>query len=631
MFPKPGIRVNLLCYAALLPVGLAGQWKLTGPYGGSADLIRVSAKREGMLLAATRQGMVFQSLDGGALWTPLAFPRQLHGVVHALETDPQNADVAYAGMEDENPLYSGVYRTTDSGASWTSLAGLKGKAVWSLVLWPGDSHLLAAGTGDGVYLSEDGGEQWRKISPDENRDLSPVVSLAFHPKDRNTLYAGTTHLPWKTVDGGAAWVSIHSGMHDDSDVFSMQVDQHNPDVVFASACSGVYRSAGGGQLWRRLATPKGAFRAYLVAADPRRDGLIFAGTSAGLFRSRDGGTTWVKASPHAVKAIAFDPWHADRIYFASTTGGILMSADAGQTLREINHGFSNRNFTTISGAGGAVYASSVYEPGTGGLFRSDGAGADWKRVNDGDLAGRDHILLLSAVPANPEIVLAAGYHSLQKSADGGRTWVPLRTPGTDHKITALLALPGKPWPMLAATGAGIYRSLNAGLSWTRMSLESLKIHGFQSSGDTAVAALSEHGAFVSADAGSTWTHCGSLDLEAGWYGVALGTHAAALAATSHGLFRSADGCASWTPVRDGLEAGTVSIVTASPGKPDEFYATQYGRVFRSTDAGQHWSLLDPDLHDVVYMSTLLILPGAPERLFALLPRRGVLVYKKENL
>jgi photosystem II stability/assembly factor-like uncharacterized protein len=231
------------------------------------------------------------------------------------------------------------------------------------------------------------------------------------------------------------------------------------------------------------------------------------------------------------------------------------------------------------------------------------------------------------------MVLAAGYRGLHKSADGGRTWISVPTPGTDRKITALLAMPGKRGPVLAATRAGVYRSVNAGLSWTRVPLESssLTIQRFQSSGDAAVAALTERGSFTSADAGTTWTKCGTVGAEVAWYGLAMGAQTIALGATSHGLFRSADGCASWTAVREGLEAGTVSIVLAAAGKTDEFYATQFGRVFRSTDAGQHWSPLDPDSHSRIYMLTLLILPGAPERLFALLPRRGVLVYQKENL
>jgi hypothetical protein len=42
-----------------------GQWRETGPYGGSADFIRVNAKQRGLLLAGARQGLLFQSANSG--------------------------------------------------------------------------------------------------------------------------------------------------------------------------------------------------------------------------------------------------------------------------------------------------------------------------------------------------------------------------------------------------------------------------------------------------------------------------------------------------------------------------------------------------------------------------------------
>jgi Uncharacterized protein related to plant photosystem II stability/assembly factor len=602
---------------------LQGQWKETGPYGGSADFIRVNAKQQGRLLAGARQGLLFQSANSGESWTPLAFPGQLRGTLSALEIDPQNPAVFYVGVKDDNQA-SGVYRTTDSGASWTLL--LKGQAVWSLAMWPGDSQIIAAGTEQGVYRSADGGDHWDKISPDSYGDLHPVVSLAFHPTDKNRLYAGTTHLPWETADGGATWRSIHSGMIDDSDVFSIQVDQAHPESVFASACSGVYRSSQGGAEWKRLPTPRGAFRVYFVALDPRHAGVVFAGASLGLLKSGDSGATWRKVSAHAVRSIAFDPWQENRTYFASTNGGLLVSTDAGDTLVESNRGFSNRNFTNLTGAGGSLYASSVFDSSTGGLFRSDDLGASWKRVGNGELAaGKDRILLIAAAPGNHEVLLAAGYRTLHKSATGGRTWTLVRTPEPGRGVTALIVLSGKQPPFLAAAASGIFRSLDAGLTWKRaLPLTGARVQSFQSSGESVVAAMTDRQGFVSRDAGAAWTQCGEIQ-GATWYGLAMdqkpGT--TALAATSHGLFRSADGCSSWSPALDGLAAGTVSVVLANPRKAGEFYATQYGRILRSVDGGVHWAPLHPEDSDV-YASAVVILPAKPERLFALLPRRGVL-------
>ena len=80
------------------------------------------------------------------------------------------------------------YKTTDSGATWILLPGTAGIAVWSLALWPGNDSVIAAGSGTGVFLSRDAGASWKRISPEGDSELRPVVSLAFHPADSRILY-----------------------------------------------------------------------------------------------------------------------------------------------------------------------------------------------------------------------------------------------------------------------------------------------------------------------------------------------------------------------------------------------------------------------------------------------------------
>jgi len=127
---------------------------------------------------------------------------------------------------------------------------------------------MAAGADSGVYLTRDGGTSWKLISPPGDPELRPVVSLAFDPGDSKIIYAGTTHLPWRTSDGGATWQSIHTGMIDDSDVFSIQVDPHRPERVLASACSGAYASSDAAHHWKRFNTPTGAFERISLRSIP---------------------------------------------------------------------------------------------------------------------------------------------------------------------------------------------------------------------------------------------------------------------------------------------------------------------------------------------------------------------------
>jgi len=575
-----------------------------------------------MILAATSDGLLYQSPDGGASWANLFFPAQFAGVLHALEVDPRVPGTWYAGVESENQAIAGVYRTADAGTTWKSLPGISGRSVWALAIWPANPDVIAAGTDDGVFLSQDAGTSWRRISPESNHELRLVVSLAFHPTNQGILYAGTTHLPWRTRDGGAHWESIHSGMIDDSDVFSIAVESQSPTTVFASACSGVYRSGDGGSVWRRLATPPGAFRTYVVALDPRHPGVVFAGTSAGLLRTADSGVAWRRVSQHPIKSIAFDPADPNKVYFGSGTSGVLVSRDDGNTLLESNTGFSNRNFSAIAGSGSVVYTATTYEPGNGGIFRTANHGVTWQRL--ASPGTNENVVLMTSDPDDPDRLYAGGYRSLFRSTNGARTWTKLAAPPRSPRITALLARSGD--VLFSGSAAGLFRL--HGSTWSEIKLPggAREVELLQGSGGSVVAAVTPRGAFRSDDAGESWAVCGQPVADAAWYGLAVDSDraGATLAATSRGLYRSVDGCASWEPVRNGLDQGTVSAVLFHPRHAGEAFAAQYGRILQTKDGGRSWRPLEDAGRNGGYPSALLVLRELPELLFGLFPRRGVL-------
>jgi photosystem II stability/assembly factor-like uncharacterized protein len=595
---------------------MRGEWRPTGPYGGAAEVVRFVPNSPDTALAATRNGLIYVTHDGAHTWELIPFPLQLGGTLHAMEA---NSQAWYVGMEAMNSWASGVYKSTDAGRTWKQLPGLKSKAIWSLAIAPENADTIAAGGADGVYLSKDAGDSWTRISPIENHELRPVVSLAFHPHDTNVLYAGTTHLPWRTTDGGAHWQSIHSGMLDDSDVFSIVVDPKNPEIVLSSACSGAYRSTVAGTMWSRMPTPHGAFRTYFVALDPEPRHAIFAGTTLGLFRSLDEGKTWLKVTADKVKSLAFDASHPGRVLMASIDGGVLISSNGGETVHEVNDGFSNRSLATLSSAGNILYATSVYEPGEGGLFRSQDFGASWTRIAE---HGAGNILFLAAKPTNPNVVYAADHDELFASKDGGRTWLKeISPPG---KSTAGL-LVNEDGSVLAGTNTGLYRK-TAAAAWAPVKFGAAGAHHVQmmdSAGHGRMTMVADGHAFLTDNGGKVWTACGDAPSGTEWYGLSVSLLGNVLAATSHGLLRSTDHCASWTLVKEGLEAGTVSSVLFHPTRPQEAYTTQYGKVLRSSDGGEHWQPLDDRGRDGLYPAALMISPARPDRLLAMFPRRGI--------
>ncbi len=86
---------------------------------------------------------------------------------------------------------------------------------------------------------------------------------------------------------------MKNGIIDDSDVFSIIVDPNSPQIVYASACSGIYKSEDAGDLFHKVeGIPSTARRTLVLLQDPNHLDTVFAGTTEGLYRTDDAGKKW---------------------------------------------------------------------------------------------------------------------------------------------------------------------------------------------------------------------------------------------------------------------------------------------------------------------------------------------------
>jgi hypothetical protein len=192
----------------------------------------------------------------------------------------------------------GVARSTDGGNTFTILKGIEGESVRALAIAPASPQILAVGNPDGVFRSIDGGQTWARITPPDHADLGTSSPSPSIPVDPNTMYVGTWHLGWKTVDGGQNWLPMHTGMIDDSDVMTLTVDRWKPQVVYATACTGIYRSEDAAGRWTKIkGIPSSSRRTRSFAQSPDDQNRLFAGTTEGPLVER--GQLGHLASHHA--------------------------------------------------------------------------------------------------------------------------------------------------------------------------------------------------------------------------------------------------------------------------------------------------------------------------------------------
>jgi len=474
-----------------------------------------------------------------------------------------------------------------------------------------------------------------------------ITAVAFDPSNRDVIYAGTPHLPWKTTDGGKTWNSIHEGMLDDSDVFSIFIDPDSPQRLLASACSGIYRSDTGGARWVKFSgIPASHRRTHVVRRHPARPNVIFAGTTLGLLRSTDGGATFKQLNQLHILSMVFHPARPDVIYMATEQAGLWRSDDGGVTAVAVNLGFVSRkvlNVTTAGPAqgGGRLYLNTIQDGAAGGVFTSSDGGINWTLAANADRVGDNHLHHLAGHPTDPDSVFAANQRSLYRTVDGGRSWksVPLPTPvkGGPVVVSAMAVLPQTGAPggvqVLLGTQQGLYRGGADGRSWTLAGVTKAdrtpRVLSVTSAGPRVVVRTSS-ALYLSDDSGQTWRPLSLLLPTSVVYDIALSEDPRdpILLATAKGLYASGDQGRSWSLVRGGLDDGTVSAVRFQPGRRGAAWLVRFGHLFESRDSGKTWRAYPAGEIAESSIRALFVGRDATGSIIAITPDIGVLVMKQ---
>ncbi len=636
MTTQPILR---LAAAALLicSPGLA-QWVPAGPWGGSATSVAIDAANPKRMLLGGRNSLIYLSEDEGRNWRRLNFPRHFLGTVRSVSFDQTNPNVFLAGVNGEQSGFGGVWRSEDGGQSWQLPQSIAGASAEALLRWPKDPRIVLAGTHQGVWRSEDGGLAWTRISQPWNHEMRVITALAIDPADRDIIYAGTTHLPWKSTDGGKTWNSIHDGMLDDSDVFSISIDPERPEHILASACSGIYRSQSAGSQWTRFkGIPASHRRTHVIRRHPANPNVIYAGTTLGLLRSMDGGATFKQLNQLHILSMVFHPNRPDVVFMATEQSGLWRSEDGGVTARPVNNGFVNRKVLNVSAAAGRLYLNTIQDGDAGGVFQSADGGANWDLVANASRVGDNHLHHLAGHPADANVLYAANERRLYRTTDGGRNWGSLPLPAVAQaravRISALAVLAARPGPkagvtVLMGTTEGLWRTENAGASWSLVAITKVdrmpNVLSLTAAGERIVVRTSNT-LYVSEDGGVSWRPISLLLPASVIHDIALSPSTAGpiLLATAKGLFASDDGGRNWSQRTKGIEDGTVSTVRFETGRRGAAFLVQFGRLYESVDSGASWRRVQNGEIPESSIRQLWTSSAQPRRLFALTPDMGL--------
>jgi photosystem II stability/assembly factor-like uncharacterized protein len=311
-----------------------------------------------------------------------------------------------------------------------------------------------------------------------------VVSIALHPTKPNILYLATDEAVYKSSDTGATWRRLAEELTR-TRVISLAIDPALPANVFAGTMGdGTYKSSDGGRTWHQFnaGIQKGTISAIVnqVVFNPLATEMVYAATTVGVFRSLDGGRTWSErmngmTEVNFVVTLAVDSQRPNVLY-AGTTGGVYRTTNATESWEKKTTGmvaFDAKMASMALGVNSIVVdptnSDLVYAGTTKGLYTSTDQGEHWTKI-EGSIAD-SYVSAIQFDPTNPSVLYMATSDRVQKSEDSGATWQPKTTGLEATSIRSLQVSPHDPKTLYVGTnGGGLYRSTDAGDSWSRLPL-----------------------------------------------------------------------------------------------------------------------------------------------------------------
>jgi photosystem II stability/assembly factor-like uncharacterized protein len=310
-----------------------------------------------------------------------------------------------------------------------------------------------------------------------------------------TLLAGTIGSGlWLSPNGGQEWRRVQKGLWSESRVFGLSIHPTQPRTVFAGADDGIYRSEDGGQSFERIDSPMNGYDVWKIAFDPSDPQTVFAGTRpAALFRSRDGGQSWkelpvemVEECPNVrvprVTALTVDPSDRNIVWAGVEVDGVRRSLDGGDSWTRVAGGLDDpdiHDMTVVVNGAKTVLTTTPRE-----IFSSTDKGESWQRCHVGEQFHLPYCRSLALKPDDPNTMFVATGDgavgttgAIQRSQDGGRSWRAMPLPVTPNSpIWAFATHPAEPRRIAACSHYGeLYLSENAGDSWTKLPREFTEI------------------------------------------------------------------------------------------------------------------------------------------------------------
>ena len=377
--------------------------------------------------------------------------------------NPRVAAIAAAAAAVFSALPAHAADAPYAHLAWRSIGpAVAGGRVAGVAGTASDPKLYYIGSaGGGIWKTSNGGETWTPVF--EKQSVSAIGAIAIDPTNENVVWAGTGEANprndvsygdgvYKTTDGGKTWKNV--GLQATRHISRIVIDPKNPEHVVVAAQGdvfkdspdrGVYVTNDGGATWNHtlyVGPQSGASDLAMASDDPN---VIYAGiwqfqrvpwtfhsggTEDGLYKSTDGGKTWNKLTGHGLPE--------------GLTGRVGLAVAPSDSKR--------------------VYA--LIEAKDGILWRTSDGGATWNMVSKDTLVDQRPFYFshINVDPKNPDHVYAVS-EALAESTDGGKKFKEIAQ-NVHVDYHAMWIAPNDPDRIITGEDGGYALTLDGGKNWS---------------------------------------------------------------------------------------------------------------------------------------------------------------------
>ncbi len=452
---------------------------------------------------------VFRSLDGGATFQKVLYKDDNTGAID-LAFDPTNPQIVYADMwaSRRGPWTagnaykgpgSGLYKSADGGTTWQQL--IRGLPTWEdhlgrigFTVAPSDPNRMYALVDSpklgGLYRSEDAGDSWTRVNPDERLwgRGDDFACVRVDPKNKDIVYIANVST-YRSTDGGETFTAI-KGAPGGDDYHTIWINPQNPNIIALAVDQGATISVNGGETWSSWYNqPTAQF--FHVITDNEFPYWVYGGQqesgSVGTASRSDFGEItfrdWYPVGVEEYGYVAPDPLDPNMIYGGKVT---RFNRLTGQTqdvspfvLRTGQYRF-NRTAPLIF----SPVDPHVLYLGSNVLFKTRDGGNSWQIVSpdltrevpgvpgtlgvfvDSDPAKGKHRGVIYSIAPSPKdgnlIWIGTDDGLIQVTRDAGKSWQNVTPPDLT------------PWSKLAQMDASHFDAASAYAAVNRLRLDDLR-------------------------------------------------------------------------------------------------------------------------------------------------------------